>query len=248
MSSGSSSPNRSNNSTFSHLLSDFALLSGRSDTGEAVNNTSGSQSSLGGYSTDRNGREIGQGKIIQRPELVMLKEIVPDLDTNILSEILFGNNYDLERSIDAALALNTSLTVEKGTTIVAEGAKTESNNSSERIPSRDSLQRRGSTGSIPSLLQSKSNRNSMNGSKPRLSRGASRGAALYLNLSFLSCPRFRIAVDRHQGSFTDFTIHFARHSEKLGITIKESEGEILIHNLHSNSSQKPCLALVCALC
>jgi hypothetical protein len=49
-----------------------------------------------------------------RPEIEMLREIVPGLDKAVLLQILKGNNFDLAASIDAALALTVSLDAEEG--------------------------------------------------------------------------------------------------------------------------------------
>ena len=53
-----------------------------------------------------------------RPEMVMLREIVPTLEPNVLLEILRGNEWDLDRSTDAALALFASLSAEEGTAVL----------------------------------------------------------------------------------------------------------------------------------
>ena len=49
----------------------------------------------------------------------MLQEIAPTLDKDVLIEILKGNNFDLDRSTDAALALMVSLSAEEGTPVLS---------------------------------------------------------------------------------------------------------------------------------
>ena len=45
------------------------------------------------------------GSEINKPEVGMMREIVPALDLMVIMELLMGNGFDLERSIDSGLAL-----------------------------------------------------------------------------------------------------------------------------------------------
>lgn len=56
--------------------------------------------------------------LLQREEVNHLHEIVPSLDKFVILEILKGNDFNLERSTDAALALAVSLSVEEGTPVL----------------------------------------------------------------------------------------------------------------------------------
>ena len=60
------------------------------------------------------------GDAINRSEVHIMREIVPALDLMVVMELLQGNNYDLERSIDAALALMASLAAEDGRAILSD--------------------------------------------------------------------------------------------------------------------------------
>jgi DNA-binding FrmR family transcriptional regulator len=179
-------------------------------------------------------------------ELLILKEVVPDLHSSVLLEILRGNSFDLEKSIDAALALNTSLSYEKGTTAVL-GTMDSVNGHANNTDKNASMKRRSSTGSLPSSSKPKERPASLGNTKLNSSNQVSgqntpRGVALLLDMKFLVCPRYRLSIDRHKRSLTNFTIHFSKHKAKIGITIREFDGEILIHQLHSSLDGVACLA------
>ena len=65
-----------------------------------------------------NGRTSNHNK--HSKEINMLKEVVPTLDIGVIMEILHGNEYDLDRSIDAALALMASLAAEEGKAVLSD--------------------------------------------------------------------------------------------------------------------------------
>lgn len=155
-----------------------------------------------------------------RPEMLMLKEIVPTLESNVLLEILRGNEWDLDRSTDAALALYASLSAEEGTAILGQVRQTT----------------RADVDDATSETQ-------QNHQKQRSLYSAQRGMPVILPESFLTAPRYRLVVDYDDALKTDFTVTFRRRNEKLGITIQEIDSEICIHTLHSRSNGSPLLAL-----
>lgn len=156
-----------------------------------------------------------------RPEVVMIHEIVPTLEKHVILEILKGNQFDLEKSTDAALALVVSLSAEQGLPIL----------NADRNDERKSPMNRQTSRSIysPGLTRA-----------PTQSHGPSylsqRGLPVLLSDLFLSSPRFRLVVDRQTEMATDFTIAFRRQGEKLGITIQALHGDICIHSLHRKDS------------
>ena len=60
------------------------------------------------------------GDAIHRNEVEIMREIVPSLDLMVVMELLQGNSFDLERSIDAALALMASLAAEDGRAVLSD--------------------------------------------------------------------------------------------------------------------------------
>ena len=169
---------------------------------------------------------------LQRSELLMLKEICPQLDAGVLLEILRGNEWALDRSTDAALALSASLSAEAGTAVLG----------ATRLTSRAADVDEGASSSSTPTEAPQSNSTSRSRSKQTPTRDR-RGMPVLLPETFLAVPRYRLVVDRFDAAKTDFSITFRRRNEKLGITIQEIDAEICIHTLHSRSSGQPLLAL-----
>ena len=177
---------------------------------------------------------------LARPEMQMLKEVVPSLEQHVLLEILRGNEWDLDRSTDAALALFASLSAEEGTAILGSSTTAARAADVERDGGEDEQQPKGTRGGSSSSSSSSSRRSSLQTSPVYLSQ---RGMPVLLPENFLTAPRFRLVVDRFDAMRTDFTVVFRRRTEKLGITIQEIDSEICIHTLHSRSNGFPLLAL-----
>lgn len=174
-----------------------------------------------------------------RPEVIMIKEIVPSLDISVIVEILVGNDYDIDKSTDAALALFASLEEEEGTAVLvgksgnAKGFDTSNNTSSHLAENIDDNQRYNKN--------NERNSNQVN-RKDQSVLLSQRGRPVLLNNNFLSPPRYRKFIDRISDISTEYTVVFRRMKEKLGITIQEIDGEICIHTLHSNNKNEPFLA------
>ena len=75
------------------------------------------------------------GDAIHRNEVKIMREIIPSLDLMVIMELLQGNSYDLERSLDAALALMTSLAAEDGRAVLGDSYSVTSNNWNDPITS-----------------------------------------------------------------------------------------------------------------
>ena len=173
---------------------------------------------------------------LARPELVMLREIVPTLDPSVLLEILRGNEWDLDRSTDAALALYASLSAEEGTAILGNARQTSAADVEDGTSSDAQQQQQQPQPQQPQQQPQQQQQQRRNSTTQR-------GMPVILPDSFLVAPRFRLIVDRFNSARTDFTVTFRRRNEKLGITIQEIDSEICIHTLHSRSNGQPLLAL-----
>lgn len=75
------------------------------------------------------------GDAIHRNEVEIMREIIPSLDLMVVMELLQGNSYDLERSLDAALALMASLAAEDGRAVLTDSYSVTGNNWKEPITS-----------------------------------------------------------------------------------------------------------------
>ena len=199
------------------------------------------------------------GSDIYKAEVVIMREIVPALDLLVIMELLNGNGFDLERSIDSGLALTASLSAEKGDAILSESHPLMGKNLDPpriKVPSNSYSMNRGiskedflppvqytppSSSSTSSSTYNRSVNRRFSSNTKKMQQ--LRGVPMILSQRFLSAPRFRFVVDKQTDISTEFTIFFRRKSEKLGITIQEQDLEIIIHALHSKSPQEPLLAL-----
>ena len=199
------------------------------------------------------------GSEIYKAEVVIMQEIVPALDLMVIMELLNGNGFDLERSIDSGLALTASLSAEKGDAILSESHPLMTKNLNPpriTVPSNNYSMNRGiskedflppvqytppSSSSTSSSTHNRSVNRRLSSNTKKLQQF--RGVPMILSQRFLSAPRFRFVVDKQTNSSTEFTIFFRRKSEKLGITIQEQDLEIIIHALHSKGPHEPLLAL-----
>lgn len=196
------------------------------------------------------------GNKVHSAEVRIMREIVPDIDLMVILELLTGNEFNLERSIDAALALMTSLAAEEGHAVLSDSHSLSRerslpkitippNHSSPRITNKeDFLPPPEEPDSSSSLLSPGGNWPHRRSSDATGSeQSALRGVPMTLSKRFLFAPRFRLVVDKHTNASTDFTIYFRRKTEKLGITIQEQDSEIRIHTLHAKGPQEPLLAM-----
>ena len=196
------------------------------------------------------------GNKVHSAEVAMMREIVPDLDLMVILELLTGNEFNLERSIDAALALMTSLAAEEGHAVLSDSHTLSRERSlpkisippshfSPRITNKEDFLPPSEESDLSSSLASPGShwphRRSSDTAGPQQS--ALRGVPMTLSKRFLFAPRFRLVVDKHSHASTDFTIFFRRKTEKLGITIQEQDSEIRIHTLHAKGPQEPLLAM-----
>ena len=69
-----------------------------------------------------------------------------------------------------------------------------------------------------------------------------RGLSLKIEQSFLTTPRYRLQTNNKSDVYTEFTIWFRRDNDKLGITINDVDGEVIIHTLHCKANGQPLLA------
>lgn len=165
------------------------------------------------------------------PEFSMLREIVPTLEVSLLFKLYKTNGFDLEKSIDAALALITSLEYEEGSCIVGETSTF----------GRNSINRNSTTSTTSSsIVQSIDIRRSITqvyDSQP---------SNPVLPNDFLRPPSYRLLVDSHNENATEFTITFMKFvDEKLGIILNLLDGEIIISSIHSSSlTRDPSLAFL----
>jgi hypothetical protein len=187
------------------------------------------------------------GNAVNRPEVEIMREVVPGLDLMVIMEILNGNGFDLERSIDSALALMTSLAAEDGKAVLSDSYSLPKD---VRIPSKISTAAPSSNRGINKVdflssvqhPSSSSSRRSMNPRTPEQQKIALRGVPMILSKKFLAAPRYRLVINKQTNEKTEFTIYFRRKSEKLGITIQEQDSEIRIHTLHMKAPNEPLLA------
>lgn len=210
-------------------------------------------------------------------EINMLKEVVPNIEIGVIMEILHGNEYDLDRSIDAALALMASLAAEEGKAVLSDMRSFSEDSSPRNTPQESTVHDNTNTNSTSTtrsnrnattlLTTSRSNKTSPRASTPttpsdpdpdasvttasssssssrlRRNQSVNRGPPVILSDRFMAVPRFRLVVDQHTDNYTDFTVSFRRKNEKLGITIQENDGEIVIHTVHQKSPTEPLLAM-----
>jgi hypothetical protein len=148
--------------------------------------------------------------------LKLLQEILPTLKEEILLEILRGNNYDLEKSTESALALSVSLSTEEGKAVL--NSKSQSSSAVETKSSAEMSisyhqSRKPDFGVSQNVAQSR------------------RGEMCFLPSHFLSSPKFRVVIDHESDKSIEFTVSFNRNNEKLGITIVDVDGDIAVHSL-----------------
>eukprot|EP01038_Epipyxis_sp_PR26KG_P017045 gene17045-23439_t len=196
-----------------------------------------------------------------------IKEILPDLSDHVIIEILKGNENDIAKSTDAALALSVSLESEQGSTVInTKGSDSSSIRILESVTTNDDyLQDRllNANHLTSPISNNRNNNNNNNNNKVIISdtdksnknkqnkddnlphakiiRG-NRGSVMSIPISFLEPPRYRLTKDRESESYVDFTIVFRREQNRLGITVHESNGEIIIHEVHNLSTMEPMLA------
>ena len=188
------------------------------------------------------------GNSVNRPEVEIMKEVVPGLDLMVIMEILHGNGFDLERSIDSALALMTSLAAEDGKAVLSDSyslpkdVKIPSKISTAAPSSNRVINKEDFLSSVQRPSSSSSSRNSISSRPQEQQKIPLRGVPMILSKKFLAAPRYRLVVNKQTNEKTEFTIFFRRKSEKLGITIQEQDSEIRIHTLHMKAPNEPLLA------
>ncbi len=218
-------------------------------------------------STNQNKVKVNSFEI-NRPEVILIKEIVPNLDAEVIFQILQKNKFDIELSIDASLALYATMEAEEGKILTnqknnispkqdkvvydTEILNTDSNYNNNRLinpsalvgePIRSVTQTNASTSN-----SQQSRRISISIDTSNLERNLTsahltqRGIPRLLPEDFLAAPRFKLTIDKKTDLYTDYSIQFRRTSEKLGITISEVDGEIIIYTLHTKPNGAPLLA------
>ena len=234
----SSSSSSSSSSSLSYELAHLRKGNNVSNQGSRNNHTLGRIPKPNTIPSGED-RAIIYNEDFNRPEVAMIKEIVPSLDVTVIVEILVGNNYDIDKSTDAALALFASLEEEEGTAVLVgksgnaqgwHGSDTNNN-----VNKKENVQET----KFNNNYEIDSNVHNNIDQSVYLSQ---RGRPVLLHNSFLSPPRYRKFIDRISEISTEYTVVFRRMKEKLGITIQEIDGEICIHTLHSNNRNEPFLA------
>ena len=219
------------------------------------------------HSTNQNNVQVKSFEI-NRAEVMLIKEIVPNLDTEVIFQILQKNKFDIELSIDASLALYATMEAEEGKILTNQKNNTfpkEDNVHDNKIPYIDSNSNNNIRLIHPSTLvgepirsvtqthastsnPGQSRRISISIDNSNLERNVTsahltqRGVPRLLPEDFLAVPRFKLTIDKKTDLFTEYSIQFRRTSEKLGITISEVDGEIVIYTLHTKPNGAPLLA------
>ncbi len=213
-----------------------------------------------------NNNQINSKEMIT-PEVMLIKEIVPNLDTQVIFQILQKNKFNIDLSIDASLALYATMEAEEGKILTNQ--KNISSTKQEKVNDTKILSNENNTNKIrlinPSNLvgepirsvpqtyatinnSQQSRRISISIDNSNIERNVNsahltqRGIPRLLPEDFLAAPRFKLTIDKKTDLYTDYSIQFRRTSEKLGITISEVDGEIIIYTLHTKSNGAPLLA------
>lgn len=167
-----------------------------------------------------------------------IKDIVPTLDMKSIIELMKANDNDLERAVDAALALSTALSNE------VEGNKqepeTKTTNTSDIITTNNNTSQ-----TMAEFQQDVAYRKLLVrqlGILPATVPSKHRGSRMKLPSTFLSCPRFRLIWNRVAESFVEFSVVFCKRDRKLGMTLQESNTEIVVLSMQDAGPGNPCLA------
>ena len=165
-------------------------------------------------------------------KISLLKSIFPQLDHTVISKILVGNSWNIESSIDAALALQANLSEERGT-IVMQGSEQKLIANTSHALNKHS----NDTG-----IDNKNN--DKNWKSPHfVIKSPILKAKHVLPDNFLKAPRFRVIIDSISDAFTNFTIIFRRKNEKLGITVQEDHDKIVVRAVHPPFGEAEWLAI-----
>jgi hypothetical protein len=181
-----------------------------------------------------------------KSELHFLRDVAPHSSEESLWKLFIKNNYQVDATIDAIL-------VEAA---VMEGNRddqndTLSNSPQEERPSEAAIKasilsdlRKGQ--SIVSIMMDierrKDQQRKVNEASGQTGDRARRGSSMPLPRLFLKIPQYRLILNELSNGYVDFTICIHRHYEKLGMTVKEINSEILVTCLHLNERGEPMIA------
>ena len=140
----------------------------------------------------------------RRVEVERIKEILPELKDEVVMRILIANNWDIERSTDAALAYNSGNFTRRSIGGSTHGQGLSSSHRDRGVFARDE---------DPDAVDEAYH--------PR----AQRGMPVLLAENFLSPPRFRMTIESFNDLYIDFSVLFHRSEERLGMGIAYAAGE-----------------------
>lgn len=150
-------------------------------------------------------------------QISTLIEAFPNLNKTAIFKLLENNAFDIEKTFDSALALSTTLELEK---IEHPTSKENKNDISVKLSEGNNLK-------TPPREDNKENN--------RKSIKNYRGKCVLLSNDFLRTPRFRISDQNIIENRQLFVVEFYRKNDKLGITVKEIGGEIFVVSISSSS-------------
>ena len=155
-----------------------------------------------------------QAEDFSRPELMRIKEILPQVEDAMIVRILKANKWNVERSCEACIAFIKSVEAEQSATDQSTSSENEQSFTSlSPVPIRGSeTQTHIKTSSVEKFSEF------YNPNGPR-------GNTILMDPSFLCPPRFRLSVDVSNDVFVDFTILFNRFNAKLGVIIETTSQE-----------------------
>eukprot|EP01041_Mallomonas_annulata_P000784 gene784-1511_t len=190
------------------------------------------------------GQDIGrqnQNFIKPDSDFETMTAMFPALDSKVIRTILDGNKGDLGSSIEAALALNVSLSHEKGIAVVNNKLSSPQGNFDSQT---NIVKPPISNGNYtdPSIAKTAKYDPSSTRTGTVL-QPCYRGCSVSLPALFLKPPRFRVIVNSINDAYTYFTVIFRRKDDKLGITVQEIAHEIKVKAVHAPKGSQQSLAV-----
>jgi hypothetical protein len=150
--------------------------------------------------------------------VAVIKELVPGLDNEVIQNLLFENDCDLNRSLDAAFTYNRILEIEK------EGsqARSDQETTDASSPGSSSLTSESRYQSSDRITSSRSS-----------SKTNRRGTVIPLPPDFLYIPKFRVLYYKKTKIKIEYTIIYRRkkNKEKLGMSIDTGDGIVKVVGL-----------------
>ena len=175
-------------------------------------------------------------------ELQFLRGLAPQISEESLWKMFVLHNYQVDQTIDAVLAEAIIMEGNCG----GDNQPLESQSVGDQQSSEAALKaiilsdlRKGQ--SIQSIMMD-IERRKVAQRGVLIHKDETRGTRMPLPRSFLKIPQFRLILNELSNGYVDFTICFRRNNEKLGITVKEVNAEIVVTTLHLSERGETMLA------